>query len=165
MGLCQPPRSNAAGEATRQAKFFVGKTVCGQIAAPALSFATDVKRVIRGPVRRGRKFPIPRIPTPNAQCRSCGAGAPIPARPETIPTRPNPVRYAEFALVRTILAAEGPHSALAKAIGSDFKGNVSLALYAAAIPLAFVHQVIADALYVAVALTWLVPDRRIERRL
>jgi uncharacterized membrane protein len=68
-------------------------------------------------------------------------------------------------LVQTILAAEGPDSKLAKAIGGDFKGNLSLALYAAAIPLAFVHEKIADALYVAVALMWLVPDRRIERRL
>ncbi len=42
------------------------------------------------------------------------------------------------------------------------KGKLSLALYAAAIPLAFVNQWIADVLYVAVALIWLVPDRRIE---
>jgi uncharacterized membrane protein len=68
-------------------------------------------------------------------------------------------------LVRTILAAEGPQSKLAAAIGGDFKGNLSIALYAAAIPLAFVHQLIADALYVTVALIWLVPDRRIERHL
>ena len=68
-------------------------------------------------------------------------------------------------LVRLLLAVEGPDSTLAKAIGGDLKGNISLALYAAAIPLAFVHQVIADALYVTVALIWLVPDRRIERQL
>jgi uncharacterized membrane protein len=68
-------------------------------------------------------------------------------------------------LVRRILAADGPESTLAKAIGGDFKGNLSIALYVAAIPLAFVHQVIADALYVTVALMWLVPDRRIERHL
>ena len=68
-------------------------------------------------------------------------------------------------LVRTILAADGPHSKLAKAIGSDFKGNLSIALWAVAIPLAFLHQLIADALYVSVALMWLVPDRRIERHL
>ena len=68
-------------------------------------------------------------------------------------------------LVRTILASEGPQSKLASAIGGDFKGNLSIALYAAAIPLAFVHEVIADALYVTVALIWLVPDRRIERHL
>jgi len=68
-------------------------------------------------------------------------------------------------LVRTILAHEGPDSKLARAIGSDTKGYVSLALYAAAIPLAFVHELIADGLYVTVALIWLVPDRRIESRI
>src|SRR5204863_2470412 len=50
-------------------------------------------------------------------------------------------------LVRTLLAVEGPESKLAKAIGSDLKGNVSLALYCSAIPLAFVQQVLADAVY------------------
>ena len=68
-------------------------------------------------------------------------------------------------LVRTILASEGPTSKLAKAIGSDVKGNVSLVLYAAAIPLAFLNELIADALYVTVAAIWLVPDRRIERHM
>ena len=47
----------------------------------------------------------------------------------------------------------------------DRKGNVSMALYAAAIPLAFRGQWISDAIYVLVALIWLVPDRRIESRL
>ena len=50
-------------------------------------------------------------------------------------------------------------------MGDDRKGKVSLLLYAAAIPLAFVNQLISDALYVIVALIWLVPDRRIESRL
>jgi TMEM175 potassium channel family protein len=68
-------------------------------------------------------------------------------------------------LVRLLLAVEGPGSRLAKAIGSDLKGYISLAIYTAAIPLAFVNQVISDALYVTVALIWLVPDRRIERTL
>lgn len=68
-------------------------------------------------------------------------------------------------LVRTLLAVEGPGSRLAKAIGSDLKGYISLALYASAIPLAFVNQQVSDALYVTVALIWLVPDRRIERQL
>ena len=65
-------------------------------------------------------------------------------------------------LVRTIIAAQGPSSRLKAAIGSDLKGNLSLAMYASAIPLAFVNRWIADALYVSVALIWLVPDRRIE---
>jgi uncharacterized membrane protein len=68
-------------------------------------------------------------------------------------------------LVRALLASEGPQSTLARAIGRDVKGYVSLALYAVAILLAFVRQAYADALYVTVALIWLVPDRRIETRI
>jgi uncharacterized membrane protein len=63
----------------------------------------------------------------------------------------------------TIIAAQGPDSKLARAIGSNRKGLVSLSLYVAAIPAAFVHPLISDALFVIVALVWLVPDRRIER--
>ncbi len=48
-------------------------------------------------------------------------------------------------------------------MGRDLKGKGSAALYLAAIPLAFVDQRISDAIYVVVALIWLVPDRRIER--
>ena len=68
-------------------------------------------------------------------------------------------------LVRTIIAAQGPHSRLKAAVGSDAKGNLSLLLYMAAIPLAFVNRWMAYAIYVGVALMWLVPDRRIERRI
>jgi uncharacterized membrane protein len=69
-------------------------------------------------------------------------------------------------LLQTILAAHhGTNARLAQAVGSDFKGKFSLAFYAAAIPLAFVHRTIAYALYVAVALIWLIPDPRIESRL
>jgi uncharacterized membrane protein len=64
-----------------------------------------------------------------------------------------------------IIALEGPNSTLAAAVGRDRKGKVSLALYTAAIALAFVHPLLADVLYVTVALIWLVPDRRIEARL
>ena len=60
---------------------------------------------------------------------------------------------------------QGPHSKLKAAVGNDIKGKISAVLYAAAIPLAFVHQWIADAIYVFVALIWLVPDRRIETTL
>jgi uncharacterized membrane protein len=67
-------------------------------------------------------------------------------------------------LVRVIMAADdGSNKRVKAAIGSDRKGNLSLLFYVAAIPLAFVHVLLADALYVAVALVWLVPDRRIER--
>jgi uncharacterized membrane protein len=68
-------------------------------------------------------------------------------------------------LVRTILIGEPPNSVLASAIGRDTKGSLSLVLYAVAIPLAFVNRWIAVALYILVALIWLVPDRRIEARI
>jgi uncharacterized membrane protein len=71
---------------------------------------------------------------------------------------------AYYILARAILAAEGPESRLAAAIGSDVKGRVSSLLYLAAVPLAFVRPYLAIALYVLVSLIWLVPDRRIERR-
>jgi uncharacterized membrane protein len=65
-------------------------------------------------------------------------------------------------LQRVIIALEGPESKLAVAVGGDTKGKMSALLYALAIPLAFVHQGISHAIYVGVALMWLVPDRRIE---
>jgi uncharacterized membrane protein len=65
-------------------------------------------------------------------------------------------------LQMAIMAAEGPGSKLAAAIGNDVKGKASLVLYLLAIPLAFVTQWLADAIYVTVALIWLIPDRRIE---
>jgi uncharacterized membrane protein len=68
-------------------------------------------------------------------------------------------------LVRAILACQPADSVLASAIGDDRKGNLSLVLYAVAIPLTFVNEAIAIALYALVALIWLVPDRRIETRL
>jgi len=70
-----------------------------------------------------------------------------------------------YILQGTLLRAQGPHSTLARAIGRDLKGKLSPVLYAVAIPLAFVHQLFADALYVAVALVWLIPDPRIESRI
>ncbi len=68
-------------------------------------------------------------------------------------------------LARRIVVHEGPHSPLADAFGKDLKGKASLVMYAVAIPSAFVHQAIADAIYVGVALMWLIPDRRIESTL
>jgi uncharacterized membrane protein len=70
---------------------------------------------------------------------------------------------AYWILARAIIASDGRDSLLARAIGKDYKGNISILVYAAAIPLAFVQPWVAEALYVAVALMWLVPDRRIER--
>jgi uncharacterized membrane protein len=68
-------------------------------------------------------------------------------------------------LQRVIIVSQGPESVLAAAVGSDTKGKLSLLLYAVAIPLAFVSPWIAGLLFVAVAMTWLIPDRRIERTL
>src|SRR5216110_810007 len=70
---------------------------------------------------------------------------------------------AYYILQRTIIAQQGPGSLLAAAIGNDRKGKLSPVLYLAAIFLAFVKPWIANALYLFVALIWLVPDRRIER--
>ena len=67
-------------------------------------------------------------------------------------------------LKNAIVAEHGPESTLAAAVGSDVKGKLSVALYVAAIVLAFVNQWFTDAIYVLVALMWLVPDRRIESR-
>jgi uncharacterized membrane protein len=72
---------------------------------------------------------------------------------------------AYWILQNTIIAEQGEGSPLAAAVQRDAKGKMSLLLYLAAILLAFVRPAIADVLYVAVALTWLVPDRRIETRL
>ena len=69
---------------------------------------------------------------------------------------------AYFILQTAIIAEEGPDSRLRAAIGRDLKGKVSPLLYLAAIPLAFVSPWIPLAVYVLVALIWLVPDRRIE---
>ena len=72
---------------------------------------------------------------------------------------------AYWILERTIIAAEGEGSVLAKAVGQDRKSIASVVIYAAAIPLAFFGHWISQGLYVVVALLWLVPDRRIEKTL
>ena len=69
-------------------------------------------------------------------------------------------------LVFTIIGSHGQDSVLAQAIGRDFKGKASLLLYAAAVPAAlWLHPGVAGALFVAVALMWLVPDKRNERQI
>ena len=62
-----------------------------------------------------------------------------------------------------IIARQGRDSKLARAVGNDAKGYASIAAYLLAIPLAFVTPWISGALYVTVAMIWLIPDRRIER--
>ncbi len=71
---------------------------------------------------------------------------------------------AYYILSQTIIRTQGPHSKLKAAVGSDKKGLISVVLYAIAIPLAFVNQLFSDVIYASVALMWLVPDRRIEKR-
>jgi uncharacterized membrane protein len=70
---------------------------------------------------------------------------------------------AYFILQQLIMAAQGPDSLLRKAFGADLKGKGSLVIYAIAVPTAFAAPKVSLALYVCVALIWLVPDRRIER--
>jgi len=67
-------------------------------------------------------------------------------------------------LQSAIIADQGPASKLAAAVGKDLKGKLSAILLAVAIPLAFVREWAADAIYVTIALMWFVPDRRIESR-
>ncbi|HWU85494.1 MAG TPA: TMEM175 family protein [Rhodocyclaceae bacterium] len=66
---------------------------------------------------------------------------------------------------RSIIACNGRQSALAQAIGRDWKGKISLGLYAVAVPTAFVARPMAIIFYVVVLLFWIAPDRRIERAL
>jgi uncharacterized membrane protein len=70
---------------------------------------------------------------------------------------------AYFILQYTIIYTQGAGSLLAKAIGYDFKGKLSLILYTTGIVIAFFIPWVACAIYIFVALMWLVPDRRIER--
>jgi uncharacterized membrane protein len=71
--------------------------------------------------------------------------------------------FAYFVLQRAIMASQGEDSLLRRAVGRDWKGYVSLALYALAISVALSLPWLSQAIYVLVALIWLLPDRRIER--
>lgn len=70
---------------------------------------------------------------------------------------------AYYLLAHALVATHGSASALAAALGSDAKGRASVLLYAIAVPLALVAAWLALAIYVLVAVMWLIPDRRIER--
>jgi TMEM175 potassium channel family protein len=72
---------------------------------------------------------------------------------------------AYFLLVRALIAAPGQTETLAAAIGSDVKGKGSIVVYLVAIPIALVAPLVTFGLYVAVAVLWFVPDRRMERAL
>ena len=71
--------------------------------------------------------------------------------------------FAYWLLQKALVASEGKDSVMARAIGKDFKGNVSVIIYIIAIPVALYNQWIAQILYILVALMWLVPDKRIEK--
>jgi uncharacterized membrane protein len=70
---------------------------------------------------------------------------------------------AYYILAHVLIAAQGRDSRLARALGADYKGKISVVLWAAGIVLAFVNPSISVAIYIGVALTWLVPDNRIEK--
>jgi len=72
---------------------------------------------------------------------------------------------AYFLLQKAIIHKQGPRSVLAHALGNDIKGKISPMLYVAGIGLAFVYSWASIAVYVLVAVIWLVPDRRIEKAL
>lgn len=70
---------------------------------------------------------------------------------------------AYYILVRALIAAPGQPPTIAAAIGRDVKGVGSIAIYAAAVPIALLAPFVGFAIYVLVAIIWIVPDRRIER--
>ncbi len=70
---------------------------------------------------------------------------------------------AYFILTLALKAHHDEDSKLVRALGSDFKGKISVVIYAVAIPLAFVNSLIAASFYIIVALMWLIPDKRFER--
>jgi uncharacterized membrane protein len=71
---------------------------------------------------------------------------------------------AYFILVRALLSLHGSESVLASALGSDFKGKISIVIYLVGIALAFINNWLAWTVFVLVAVMWLVPDKRIEKR-
>jgi uncharacterized membrane protein len=71
---------------------------------------------------------------------------------------------AYYILVRALLSLHGKDSALAMALGSDIKGKISVVIYLIAVPVAFLNALCAWALYLVVAIMWLVPDPRLEKK-
>ncbi|MFI5237679.1 MAG: TMEM175 family protein, partial [Ignavibacteriales bacterium] len=70
---------------------------------------------------------------------------------------------AYFILTLALKAHHDKDSNFVKALGSDFKGKISVVIYAVAIALAFVNSLLAASLYICVALMWLIPDKRFEK--
>jgi uncharacterized membrane protein len=71
--------------------------------------------------------------------------------------------FAFTILTRTLLAANGPESRLARALGNDWKGKLSIVAYAVAIAVSLLVPLVSIAVYAGVAAMWLLPDRRMER--
>lgn len=70
---------------------------------------------------------------------------------------------AYYILTRALIGLHGKNSTLAKAVGKDVKGQISVVIYIIGITLSFWNSLLGYSLYVAVAILWLVPDRRIEK--
>jgi uncharacterized membrane protein len=70
---------------------------------------------------------------------------------------------AYYILSRTLISQHRENVALAIAVGTDFKGRISLIFYMFAVPMAFINSWVAYAIYIAVAALWFIPDRRIEK--
>ncbi|MSQ28546.1 MAG: DUF1211 domain-containing protein [Dehalococcoidia bacterium] len=70
---------------------------------------------------------------------------------------------AYYLLTRALVSSHGADSALVQALGRDTKGKVSVLVYLVAVPLSLVQPWLAFGVYTAVAMMWLIPDRRIER--
>jgi uncharacterized membrane protein len=87
--------------------------------------------------------------------------APVPTATYGVVLLASAIAY--YVLQQVIIRSQGPHSALAIAVGRDKKGKLSPVFYTLAIPAAFIHTGISGALYATVALIWLMPDKRIER--
>jgi uncharacterized membrane protein len=71
---------------------------------------------------------------------------------------------AYYILARILVRENGPESKLAQAFGKDFKGVISIVVYAVAIAASLWNSRVALGLYVLVAIMWVIPDRRIERK-
>jgi uncharacterized membrane protein len=72
---------------------------------------------------------------------------------------------AYYILAHTLLQLHGKNSTLAKALGKDHKGIISVVIYIIAVPLAFLNSWISLTMYAMVSTMWLIPDRRIEKRI
>jgi len=70
---------------------------------------------------------------------------------------------AYYFLAHSLLSVHGKDSTFAKALGNDWKGKISIVIYAVAIALCFVHPLIAFSIYVLVAAMWFIPDKRFEK--